>query len=249
MLRFGFSCPYEVMDTSVWMFVMRRGTPRSIDLTGQKFGRLTVIELAPREGSAFARWACICDCGAEKVVRGQHLRSGTISSCGCYQRECASKMGKSGNGRITHGEGSFKRQSPEYTSWRSMIERCRSPNSTGWHRYGGRGISVCDRWHSFENFLADMGRKPSPHHSIDRIDNDGNYEPENCRWATNAEQLYNRSCTRRIEYRGQSLTIMEASRISGLPSPTIKRRVLLGWDPIDVIEKPLMPRGAALRRQ
>jgi hypothetical protein len=120
-------------------------------------------------------------------------------SCGCLHREAAAQRGQLNR---THGEGAPGRKSIEYKAWGSMKERCYRLRATRYAQYGGRGIKVCDRWlNSFENFLADMGRRPSPEHSIDRIDNDGNYEPNNCRWATREEQRRNRTTPKRYKKR------------------------------------------------
>lgn len=136
-----------------------------------------------------------CSCGNKKVLRRGKVRSGKTKSCGCLQNENRVIMGKN---RKSHGES--KPATPEYLAWFSMKRRCINKNHKGWKNYGGRGIYVCDRWkHSYENFLADVGRRPSPHHSLDRINNDGIYEPGNCRWATAIEQNNNRTFGRRQE--------------------------------------------------
>lgn len=159
-----------------------------IDLTGSRFGRLTVMRRAGNASTGDAQWLCICDCGETVTVRGTRLRSGESRSCSCLQKEIVSSRNS------THRLS----KSPEYRSWSSMIARCENPKYHHYHRYGGRGITICDRWRdSFESFLADMGPRPSLSHSIDRYpDNDGNYEPGNCRWATPAEQRHNRSDSR-----------------------------------------------------
>lgn len=176
--------------------------PLSHLLRGEsRFGSLNVLgEDAPRMGAnrlmRFVR--CKCDCGAEVSVRYISLRDGRTISCGC-RRLAAAKMNAKAAREAKGGHGDAAgRATSEYKAWTAMKYRCNAPTSQGWANYGGRGISVCERWqNSFEAFLADMGRKPGPTYSIDRIDNDGNYEPGNCRWATPKDQQNNRRCCKR----------------------------------------------------
>jgi len=169
------------------------------DLTGSVFGRLTVIEKGVPNRFGQSQWVCVCDCGTIKTVDSNCLRRGLTKSCGCIRTERLIANYR------THGMSGL----PEYRSWGCMKSRCYNENSANFHRWGGRGIKVCDRWlNSFENFLADMGLKPSPAHSLDRFpDKDGDYGPGNCRWATEKEQQGNKGSNVWYEYKGKKMIL------------------------------------------
>jgi hypothetical protein len=197
---------------------------------GQRFGRWTFVAKA-----SGGLWRLQCDCGTTKDVDGRSVRRGYSRSCGCLYAETRRSSS------LSHGMS----RSPEYAAWHHMIERCTQPNHKSWAAYGGRGINVCDRWRSFESFLADMGKRPSPQHSIDRIDNDGGYEPGNCRWATTAEQQRNTSRTKIIEFGGKAQCLTDWAAERGLTKSALIYRLDKGW-PVDrALTTPLRVRGAA----
>lgn len=179
---------------------------KAIDLTDRRFNKLVVIQRSGSDSKGNLLWLCKCDCGKEIVARGDHLRKGVSGSCGCN--------------RVTHG----KTGSPEHFAWMAMIARCGNPNHAEYHHYGGRGIRVCERWENFENFWADMGERPSPEHSLDRIDNNKGYSPENCRWSTLSTQSNNRRTNHMIAVGGQLMTVGQAASMLGLPWTTTLRR-------------------------
>lgn len=201
------------------------------NLIGRKFSRLMVLSRAPNNRRGNTRWNCRCDCGVETTVIGSALRGNWIGSCGCASVDT----------RTVHGHGRRDNRSSEYNIWRGMVARCRNPKYKKYRYWGGRGISVCDRWLSFENFYADMGPRPSPEHSIDREDNDGNYEPSNCRWATRAEQARNTSKNRLFEYDGRRISMAEAAEMAGLSYQLLRGRLDNGWSLQRAMSTPRRP--------
>lgn len=170
-------------------------------------------------------WMCRCDCGQEKAVPGRCLRAGVSQSCGCLARERARETLTAR--LITHGMS----RSVEHNAWRQMKARCANANHVNYPNYGARGITVCERWRqSFESFIADMGPRP-PGHSIERVNNDGNYEAANCRWATRLEQNDNKRVTRRFNVEGASATLKTCARAMGERSWLIHGRIKRGWHP------------------
>lgn len=207
----------------------------SYDLTNKKFGRLTVlIRNGIKDGQYF--WKCKCDCGKEVSVRSRDIRKGKTISCGCWNNEK----------RIKHG----KYKTPEYGIYQNMKSRCIHKSNIMYHRYGGRGITVCDRWlESFENFLEDMGKRPSHIHSIDRINNDGNYEPSNCRWATKLEQDNNRSTCIKLISNGEEHTISEWARKLNTVGETIRCRLKRGWSIDEAVNTPIGMKPKKYKKQ
>ena len=193
--------------------------PQRLELQGQRFGRLVALkDVGERHG--YRVWLCKCDCGNHTEVVSKKLKSGWTKSCGCYKAERASEANR------THG----MRDTSEYNTWNNMRQRCSNSNDKSYHNYGGRGIQVCPKWQeSFEAFYADMGKRPTPNHTIDRIDNDGDYEPENCRWATRKKQMRNTRRTRFVTHNGQTKCITDWATELEIPLVTLWRRLNDGW--------------------
>ena len=179
--------------------------PAALELSGHRFNRLLVIKRVKVEGARNVMWECQCDCGNITIAAAANIGK-TTQSCGCLAKETATELLRGNTLNRTHNRS----HSGEYYSWCAMKSRCYIPTNHKYPIYGSRGISVCDRWRdSFENFLADMGPKPSPKHSIDRKDNDGNYEPGNCHWATKKQQSRNTRKNHMIEIDGQRMCLIE----------------------------------------
>lgn len=168
--------------------------PNFITLLGKRFGRLTVIKRADVAIGSRVKWECLCECGGTKTTASDALIMGKTKSCGCLQREATAAANVT---RIKHGHARNHKPSPEWRSWKSMLDRCSLPSMPNYHLYGGRGITVCEQWRSkdgFAQFFRDVGARPAGH-SLDRINSDGNYEPGNTRWATAKQQSNNRRDT------------------------------------------------------
>ncbi len=203
-------------------------------MVGNCYGRLVVLSRNGSDKHQKTRWLCKCDCGKEITVTGVYLRKGDTRSCGCLKKDIATKR------LTTHG----KTNTPEHSTWRDMRKRCRNKKSKSYKNYGGRGIYVCEKWNSFESFLEDMGRKPSPGHTIERVDNNGPYSPDNCRWADRKEQMNNVRYNHMLTLNGQTRTMMEWSEITGINYSTLRNRVnVYGWSD----EKALTTKGDARR--
>ena len=205
---------------------------KKIDITGMKFGRLTVIGFSHKKkipcGTFKSYWNCECECGTKKVVSGPELRYGKSKSCGCWKAELV------GNSRRTHG----KTRTPMYILYRGMIGRCTYPSIKSYPDYGGRGIKVCERWlgdNGFANFLSDMGDRPSKNHSIERKNSNGNYCPENCIWELTARQSWNKRNNRILTARGESRCIAEWCKILGISQGLVSCRLRLGWSDEDAL--------------
>src|ERR1041385_454318 len=196
---------------------------KPLDLTGQIFGRLTVVGVSHHNEKGRRFFLCRCECGKTISAIGHCLKSGNTKSCGCLAREITSNRNR------THGCSKASELWPEYRSWSGIIQRCTNRKNPAWVHYGARGIKVCERWLVFENFLADMGQRPSSNHSIDRINNDGDYCKENCRWATRKEQNRNRRDNIYIKFDGVYLTLADWESLLGLTTGLLKGRVHKRW--------------------
>lgn len=192
---------------------------RFTDLAGVRFGRLTAVAPAfSRDGGRYTyKWECLCECGTAKLVEASHLKSGAIKSCGC----------------ITRSRGGVTKH-PLYGVWANMVSRCLNPDNKRFPDYGGRGVGVCSRWLSPENFIADMSPRPEGQ-TLERSDNNGHYSPENCRWATREEQASNKRNVPLHELGGERLSIAQWARRYGLPAETLRSRVRAGVSLVEAL--------------
>jgi len=197
--------------------------PPKINLTGQLFGKLIVLYESPnRHNGGSVEWYCKCECGNVKSIASASLRSGNSTSCGCYGLEMLAKH------RIKHGKCPRSGRSAEYVVWDAMIQRCTNPNNEVYHHYGGRGIQIFEPWLDFANFYKDVGNRPSSRYTLDRIDNNGNYEPGNIRWATIKTQSRNKRSNFWIEYNGIKMIITDWAAKLGAGASSIARSLKRG---------------------
>jgi hypothetical protein len=203
--------------------------PSFIDLTSQRFFRLRIVSKAENIRKKVA-WNCLCDCGTKIVVIAGSLTSGNTKSCGCYNLDSIVVR------NLKHGFSNRGNVQREYRSWQAMKSRCFNQKDKAWHRYGGRGIGVCDEWKGdFNAFLEDMGACPTGL-TLDRIDNDGNYGPSNCRWASRKKQAENRKGNLYVLDDGDRITIKELADRWGVPASTLYHHVRYGGDPVAYIQ-------------
>jgi len=211
--------------------------PKLIDLTGKKFGRWTVISRSKNNTNAGQpKWDCVCECGTNREITGGTLRSGNSKSCSCLQKEVVSTLNS------THKLS----QHPLHKTWNSMHYRCVNPKSNRYKNYGGRGISVCPQWSSLQQFIDDMGEKPTSLHTLDRKDNDKNYSPRNCHWATPKEQSRNKTSTALITIGSVTKCQVDWCKLYNRDPNTFRNRVnRFGWSPLKALETPLMDKFKA----
>jgi hypothetical protein len=206
------------------------------DLTGQVFGRLTVLSHSRRilpSGKSVIHWNCVCACGQTLQVSATHIKGGHTKSCGCLNREVARQR------HVTHGHAPRGTPSRTYRSYNSMFQRCYNPKCERYPSYGGRGITVCARWsESFENFLADMGERPAGM-AIDRKDNDLGYSKNNCRWATQKQEMRNTSRNRNLMIDNETLCVSAWAERSGISAQTLLDRVDRGWESRRAVFEPV----------
>lgn len=195
------------------------GPPPFRYFPGDRFGRIVLVRRTSRvTGKRAHIWVASCDCGGQFETTTDGLKNGQVRSCGCLQRELAAQNHRK------HGQGAHGQRTPEYKTWLRIKSRCSRPTDDDFKNYGARGITVCERWNaSFEAFLSDMGRRPTSLHSIDRIDNDGPYSPENCQWTTNDVQAKNMRHVKRVCINGIMMVLCDADRALGITRGRISR--------------------------
>ena len=214
------------------------------DITGQKFGRLTVTRFWGKRGKNLL-WECQCDCGNKKLAQSGNMKAGFTQSCGCLHKERTSQSNSTKH--LDRPAKEYK----EYRIWKGINERCNNPNHRAFLDYGARGILVCDRWKNGEGsktgfvcFIEDMGIRPTDNHSIERLNNDDGYNPHNCKWALQGEQSINKRNNKRYEFNGRFLLIGELAKEHGINPQTLKSRLGRGWTLEDALMKPKDNRGS-----
>jgi len=199
-----------------------------VDLKGKRFNWLVVLERSKNKGIA-TYWKCQCDCGKIKDIASSSLIRGISGSCGCYFLE--------GHNGATHGHARNNKITSEYASWKSMKQRCLETRNISYKWYGARGITICDRWvKDFDDFMQDMGKKPSKKHSLERINNDEGYYPTNCKWVLPKEQSRNRRNTLKAKINGTEKPLVEWAEITGIPYPTLVWRFKKGLKEEEIIK-------------
>lgn len=203
---------------------------KMIDMTGQKRGRLTVVERVDNNSQGQTQWRCICECGNECITTGVYLRNGHTKSCGCL---CADMLRDL---RTTHGESTSR----IYRIWRDILRRCEDPRRRGYADYGGRGITICDEWKTYETFRDwSLANGYAEDLSVDRIDNNKGYCPENCQWTNDITQANNKRNNVVIAIDDKTLTMAQWSRETGIPYSALQHRIAMGWEPKDAVMTPL----------
>lgn len=197
----------------------KRNTGPRLQLVGKKFNMLTVEGYAGK-----GKWKCRCDCGNETVLHSYPIQHGIVKSCGCLPHKRRPRLNRRNNKNFV------ARQHPEYSLWCQMRARCQRQSHEAYHNYGGRGIRVCDRWQDFSAFLEDMGPRPGKGYTVDRIDNNKNYEPGNCRWATRAQQSRNSRQVKPVTWNGETLPLGDWADRFGVPLERLRTRVSRGMD-------------------
>ncbi|HUH57102.1 MAG TPA: hypothetical protein VL020_01120, partial [Pseudomonadales bacterium] len=198
---------------------------RELDITGKRYSRLVALEKVSPFGSENPKWLFECDCGEKKIINRSSVSCGRTKSCGCYGRDEIKHR------KTTHNMSRTK----IYRTWSDMLTRCYNKKYIDSHRYLGRGIKVCQEWLQFENFYKDMGDIPTPKHTLDRIDNDGDYEPDNCRWASYTEQARNKSNTRYVTLYGEKMPWAEACDRYSINLSSLNSKVRRGIEPNEAV--------------
>ena len=211
---------------------------KCINLTGERFGKLTAISIDHKGNGSRTYWKCKCDCGGTRIVSNDHLRNGDVTDCGCYRKH------------ISHWQKHNMSNSRLYTIWSLMKQRCHNKKRVEYKDYGGRGIKVCDEWLNSTTFIDwALNNGYSDELTLDRIDNNGNYCPSNCRWVDKKTQMRNRRNNHCVTYKGQTKTLTEWAEENGLTYAQLLKRLKLGWSFEETISKPINLKYSNKRRK